>query len=224
MSNKPRIVLVITDIETNPQIKRFKVDVLELRVDLLEKRSVDALIKEIKHRRILKIPILLTIRNQREEGASNVFSDQEKWALLEAGLPLVNLVDIELSSPLLKQTVALAHRLKKEVIVSSHNFKAMPDIDQLERTFRQSRAAGADFIKIAAQAKSSDDVWRLIDFTRKHKDENIITMSMGSLGKLSRLITPFAGSQYIYTFIGTPKAPGQIDIKTLAEHLKFYYP
>lgn len=224
MSNKPKIALVITHKETNTQIKSFKVDVLELRVDLLAKRSVDALVKEIKNRRTLKIPMLLTVRNQREEGAPKVFSDIEKWAILEAGLPLVDMVDIELSSPLLKKTIALAHRLKKKVIVSSHDFKVTPRIDQLEQTFRKSKSAGADFIKIAAQAKTGDDVWRLIDFTRKHKDENIITMSMGSLGKLSRLITPFAGSQYIYTFIGTPKAPGQIDIKTLADHLKFYYP
>lgn len=220
---KPKIILVITNKETNAQIKRFGVDMLELRADLLPKISPDILVKEIKNRRALRIPILLTVRNQKEEGGLKVFSDQNKWALLEAGLPLVDMVDIELSSPLLKTTVALAHRLKKKVIVSSHDFKVMPTMDALENTLRKSKAAGGDFIKIAATASTETDTWRMIDFTRKHHDQSLITIAMGATGKVSRLLLPLAGSQFTYTFIGAPKAPGQIDIKTLLEHIKFYY-
>ncbi len=220
---KPKIILVISNKETNAQIKRFAVDALELRADLLPKLSPDILVKEIKNRRALKIPILLTVRNQKEEGALKAFSDQNKWALLEAGLPLVDMVDIELSSPLLKSTVALARRLKKKVIISSHNFKSMPSNDSLESTLRKSKAVGADLIKIAASASTETELWRMIDFTRTHQDQSLITIAMGATGKVSRLLLPLAGSQFTYTFIGTPKAPGQIDIKTLLEHIKFYY-
>ena len=224
MSNKPKIALVITNKETNVQIKRHAIDVLELRADLLPKLSSSTLINEIKKRRPLKLPILLTVRNQKEEGALKVFPDVEKWSLLEAGLPLVDMVDIELSAPLLKQTIALAHRLKKKVIVSSHHFKATPSQDELAAILRKAKAAGADIIKIAGYANTNDDMWRMVDFTRMHAKENIITMSMGPLGKISRLILPTIGSIYTYSFIGTPKAPGQIDINTLTSHLKFYYP
>ena len=224
MLKKPRIILVITHKETNAQIKRHAVNCLEIRADLLPKLSPAILVKEITKRKPLKLPILLTVRNARQEGADADFSDEKKWALINEALPLVDEIDIELSSALLKPTVALAHRLKKKVIVSSHHFKSMPHQDMLDEIRRKAKAAGADSIKIAAMANTLTELQRLIKFTQEHQDENVVTMAMGKYGRLSRLTLPLFGSLGIYTFIGQPKAPGQIDIKTLTDHLRFYYP
>ncbi len=222
MLNNPKIILVLSGKETNQQIKRYGVDMLELRADLLPKLNVETLMKEISKRKPLKLPLLLTVRNQKEEGAAKVFVDQDKWALFEAALPHVDLVDIELTSPLLKQVVSLAHRLKKRVIVSSHYFNTTPSLEHLEGIFRQSKAAGADVTKIAAYAKDRDDLWAMMRFTQGHRDESIITIAMGQQGKISRLILPLLGSQFTYSFIGSPQAPGQVDVRTLKEHLIFY--
>ncbi len=219
---KPKIALVITDKESNAQLKPFKADLLELRVDLFKQITPAYVVGQIRARRALKTPLLLTIRNQKKEGAPREFADSLKWQIIESALPVIDLIDIELSSPLLKQTVALARSLKKRVIVSSHNFDHTPA--HLDNIFKKAQSARADIVKIAAKANSFDDVLDMIAFTRRHRRHQLITMSLGAIGAISRVVLPAAGSLYTYTFLNKPTAPGQVDVKTLAAHLKFYYP
>ena len=217
-----RIALVISDQETNAQIKDLGVGLLELRVDLFKDRDPAHVADQINHRRLLKIPLLLTLRNQKKEGASRIFSDKLKMQIITKALPLVDMVDIELSSSLLKQVVMLARQLRKKVIVSSHYLQGMPQ--DLEAIFKRSLSARADIVKIAAKANDFDDVITMLAFTRRHRKSDLITVSMGPGAAISRLLLPAAGSRYTYTFLNKPKASGQVDIKTLRSHLNFYYP
>ncbi len=218
----PKIVLVITDRESNAQIKPWKVDLLEIRVDLFKRWDLDHVRGQILSRKKLKIPLLLTVRNQKKEGAAVNWSNNRKRQILQMALPLVNIVDIELSSPLLKETLWYTNRLKKKVIVSIHDFNRTPS--HLEDIFKKALKTGADMIKIAAKANSFNDVFRMVEFTYAYRQHRLITASMGSWGKISRLILAAAGSLYTYTFLHKPTALGQIDVKTLRAHLKFYYP
>ena len=223
MSNiNSHIALVITDQETNAQIKNLGVGLLELRADLFKKLDPAYIVKQIKHRKLLKIPLLLTLRNQKNEGAVKTFSDELKMQIITAALPLVDMIDIELSSSLLKQVVVMARNLKVRVIVSSHHLQGMPQ--DLESIFKKSLSIGADIVKIAAKARSFDDVMTMLIFTHRHRKHNLITMSLGSWGAISRLILPGAGSLYTYTFLNKPTASGQVDVGTLKSHLKVYYP
>ena len=216
------IALVITDQETNAQIKNLGVGLLELRADLFKKLDPAYIIDQIRHRKLLKTPLLLTLRNQKKEGAIKIFPDEKKWQIISAALPLVNMIDIELSSCLLKQVIARARKLGVKVIVSSHHLQAMPR--DLESIFKKSLSTRADIVKIAAKANSFDDVMVMLNFTYRHRRDNLITMSLGPWGSISRLILPAAGSQYTYTFLNKPTAPGQVDVGTLRSHLKAYYP
>jgi len=218
----PKIALVITDRETNAQIKKVGADLLELRVDLFRQMDIDAIKKQIKLRRSLNIPLLLTVRNQKAEGAVKNWPDARKKAIIEEVLPLVDMVDIELSSPLLKEVLAQARRLKKKTIVSKHDFEHTPS--NLDNIFKKGLSTRADIIKVAVKANSFEDVFRMIEFTRQHRKHPLITLSVGPMGTVSRLVLPAAGSMYAYTFLHKPTAPGQIDAKTLKAHLKFYYP
>jgi 3-dehydroquinate dehydratase-1 len=197
-------------------------DLLELRVDLFRRMDIASIEKQIKLRRTLNIPLLLTVRNQKQEGASKNWPDAKKKAIIQAVLPLVDMVDIELSSPLLKETLAQARQLKKKTIVSKHDFDHTPT--NLENIFKKALSTRADMIKVAVKANSLEDVFRMIEFTRQHRKHPLITLSIGPKGTVSRLVLPAAGSLYAYTFLNKPTAPGQIDAKTLKAHLKFYYP
>jgi len=216
------IALVVTDQETNAQIKNLGVGLLELRVDLFKKCEPAYTIAQIRQRKLLKIPLLLTLRNQKKEGAVRIFSDELKWQIITAALPLVDIIDIEFSSPLLKQVLLLAHKLKKRVIVSSHYLQGMPH--DLGSIFKKSLSTRADIVKIAAKASSFDDVMTMMSFTHRHRKHALITVSLGPMGAISRLILPAAGSRYTYTFLNKPTASGQVDVKTLRSHLKTYYP
>ncbi len=217
-----QIALVITDHETNAQIKNLGVGLLELRADLFKKLDPAYIVAQIKHRKLLRIPLLLTLRNQKKEGAVKVFSDEKKWQIISAALPLVDMIDIELSSPLLRKVLVLARQLKKKVIVSSHHLQGMPH--DLGSIFKKSLSTRADIVKIAAKANSFDDVMTMLEFTHRHHKHPLITMSLGPLGTISRLVLPAAGSRYTYTFLNKPTALGQVDVKTLKSHMKIYYP
>ena len=217
-----RIALVITDQETNAQIKSLGVGLLELRADLFKKLDPAYVKAQVAHRKLLKIPLLLTLRNQKEEGAVKIFSDELKWHIITTALPLVDMIDIELSSILLKQVIILARRLKVKVIVSSHYLQGTPR--DLESVFKKALSTRADIVKIAAKARSFDDVMAMLSLTHRHRKHALITMSLGPWGALSRLVAPMAGSLYTYTFLNKPTASGQVDVKTLKSQLKFYYP
>jgi 3-dehydroquinate dehydratase-1 len=225
-----QIALVITDQETNAQIKSLGVGLLEMRADLFKKLDPAYIIAQIKHRRLLKIPLLLTVRNQKSEGAVKEFSNEIKWQIITTALPMIDMVDIELSSPLLKQVIKTCHsrmllsgiHQPVKVIISSHHLQGMPR--DLESIFKKSLSARADIVKIAAKANSFDDVMTMLNFTHRHRKHHLITMSLGPVGAISRLLFPAAGSQYTYTFLNKPTASGQIDVMTLKSQMKIYYP
>lgn len=122
---------------------------------------------------------------------------------------------------MLKESLSKARHLKKLTIVSMHDFTHTPK--HLENLFKKALSTRADIVKMAFQANSNEDVMDLIHFTHQHRKHHLVTLAMGSLGKLARLVLPAAGSLFAYTYLSAPKAPGQIDAKTLQSHLKFYY-
>lgn len=219
---KPLIVVAITDQEKNSVISAAKPDMVELRVDLFKKQGLEHAITQFKERRKLKIPLLLTVRNQKQEGAQKEFADTKKWEILETLLPLCDWVDIELSSPLCKKTVLLAHKLKKKVVISSHDFKGMQA--NPETLMKKALSSRADIFKIASMANTPEDLVSMMEFTQKNRKLPIVTMCLGPLGGLSRILLPSNGSRWVYTFINKPTAPGQLDVKTLKSALKIYYP
>ncbi len=217
---KPSIVLVVTDQESNAQIKPLGVDFLELRVDLFRETEIGHSRRQFEKRRRLRIPLILTVRNQKSEGARQETSDAEKWDLLKALVPVTDWVDIEMSSQLCAKTVALARSLNKKVLISAHDFNRIPPLEQL---LKKALSTRADLVKIAACANSPADFMRMMEFTHQHAKQPIVTMCVGQWGPLSRLMLPAVGSRWVYTFLSQSTAPGQLDIKTLQSHFKSYY-
>lgn len=195
---------------------------LELRVDLFKRLEAAYVLAQIKKRKALKVPLLLTLRSQKREGAVKEISEAIKLRIMTAAMPRVDMVDIELGSPLLKEVVLMARRQGKKVIVSSHDLNGMPR--DLESILKKSLSAGADLVKIAGRAASFNDVLDMLTFTHAHRKHGLITMCLGKAGAVSRLVLPAAGSRYTYTFLEKPTAEGQVDVLTLKSHLKVYYP
>ncbi len=224
MPKKPLIAVPFTDKVSATDIRTAKktgMDIAELRVDLFsscEKKHVLAVFRRFKG-----IPVIATIRSQKEGGAW-AGSEKERLELFKAVMPLAKKADIELSSAvILKPVIAEAHRLKKTVIVSYHNFQKTPSKPALEAVLKKARAAGADIVKIAAMAKSRKDMRRLAEFTYIHAKGGLITLSMGKEGALSRIIFPSLGSILTFAHTGRSTAPGQWDLATTAYFFKKIY-
>jgi len=227
LGNTPKIAAVIVDGEDKKAIsaaKRDGADLLELRIDCFKKRDALYIQKIIKDIKAVNLPVIATIRS-KVEGGKAAISDNARLGLFETIIPFVDAVDIELSSrQILKDIISQAHRFNKKVLVSYHNFKNTPEQKKLEAIIKNSKKAGSDIVKIATFARDKKDIIRLASLTVSH--ENIITIAMGRLGTLSRLLFPMLGSLITYCSVTKSSAPGQIslnDSKMLLEILKEAY-
>ena len=220
----PKIAVAIKDKVTSEAIKPLCVDALELRVDRFADLNIEYILNNVRERKDIGPALILTVRNAESEGGKPDISDGKKMEIFQACTPLVDAIDIELSSPIISEVIDLAKKNKKLVIVSFHDFTGTPEAAVLEGVLQGAVKKGADIVKIAAQANSIDDVNRLMMFTLKHKDDNVITMSLGSIGSISRLTFPSVGSLLTYSYIGQPLAPGQVPLERLQQDLRRYYP
>lgn len=224
LKGAPKVAVVITDQAAKETIPSLHADALELRVDMFSDRGTASVVNHIREWKDAGPALILTVRNAASEGGAAGISDGEKLAVFRAAAPFVDAVDIELKSPVVSEVIALARKNGKAVIVSSHDFTGTPADAVLEGIFLESVQKGADIVKIAAQADSMEDVSRLMLFTLQHRDDNVITMSLGEIGAISRLAFPAAGSLLTYSYAGRPSAPGQIPLERLQRDLRRYYP
>lgn len=224
LNSAPRIAVAITDKESNETLMSLHIDVLEVRIDRFENLELDYIKNNILERKNTKIPLILTIRNDKAEGGKSKILDETKLSIFEGITPIVDAIDIELSSLVISKVIKIAKKYKKTVIVSSHNLKETPKENILESILKKAIAKGADIVKIAARANSLDDVNKLMQFTLKHKKDNVITMALGSIGSISRLTFPSVGSLLTYSHLTQPSAPGQLPLDILQRHLRLYYP
>ena len=221
LGSTPRIAAVILDGKDKKSISKAKrdgADLLELRIDCFKRQDTDYIRKIIKDARDENLPVIATIRSKAEGGRRNLM-DAERLRIFKAIMPLVDAVDIELSSKkILNGVIKEAHRFKKRVIVSYHDFRNTPAEGQLNAIIKNSRKAGGDIVKIAAFAKDKRDIIRLASLNISQND--IITIAMGRLGVVSRLFFPMLGSLLTYCSVTKSSAPGQMPLKTAAKLLK----
>ena len=223
LGSRPAIVVPFSGTVTAPAVRRAKaagMDAAELRLDLYPSLSPDIFIREI--RKFKGTPVIATVRS-RKEGGKWSGSEKERLELFKAVFPLVDAVDIELSSKvILKEVLREARRLKKTVIVSYHNFSRTPSRPFLEKILKDAKSAGAGIVKIAAMARSEKDLRILAEFTGARASENLITLSMGSRGAFSGVLLPALGSLLTFAHTGKATAPGQLDLKTTALYLEAF--
>ena len=219
----PRVVLAVGDRETNRAIQPLGADLLELRVDRFTRLEEDYVERNVAARRKLGLPLILTIR-PREEGGQCAITPEQRLRLFARNIPRVDMVDVELKSPILSRVVAMAKAQRKPVIVSFHDFKTTPTDRALTAILTAAKKSGATLVKIAAYARCSADVSRLMRFTRRHRAKNLVTIAMGPLGSVSRVAFFAVGSLLTYTHLKHSTAPGQMPIGVLQKELRGCYP
>lgn len=159
-------------------------------------------------------PILATFRTIDEGGEAEI-SGEDYVALIEAlaGTGLAAALDVEYRHPRAGLAIAAARRHATSVVASNHDFRATPPVEEIVGRLEAMQVAGADVAKIAVMPQSAADVVTLIDATqRRHRESAIplITMSMGTLGALTRIGGGTFGSAATFATLGAASAPGQL--------------
>jgi len=202
-----------------------KPDVIEWRADYFDDiESGDLVVSAgLALREITgKIPLIFTLRSSAEGGNPVSLSTQAMNALqlaLTDQLPF-EFHDIEMRQPttLIHDLVRKVHARRGKTILSAHDFQGTPDNDALESLFLRAHQLGADVAKIAVMPQSPDDVLRLLAVTRRVSQMlpiPIISMSMGSLGVMSRIFGGVFGSALTFASGAGSSAPGQLPIEDL---------
>jgi 3-dehydroquinate dehydratase-1 len=197
------------------KLKRGDVDVLELRVDAF----VDAPEKLLRAVPGLAAPLLLTVRHPKEGGMAQ-YGLTERRHLVRQFLPLVQWVDVEVRSlDLLEAEIAHAVSMGVRLVVSHHEFKTTPSLDQMEAKAALAKKAGAEVFKLAATVKTPVELERLFGFLNRGKIGTRAVMGMGELGQVSRLLFGRCGSVLNYGYLDQPQVPGQWEACLLKQRL-----
>lgn len=134
-------------------------------------------------------------------------------------------VDIELSSPYLKHVVEKVKSSGRKVLVSYHNFRCTPHLDELKRVLEMEAEAGADVCKIVTLAKSFEDNITVLKLLRHEAKVPTVAFCMGEAGLASRILSPLFGGAFTYASIeeGLESAAGQVDLERLQEFYRIFY-
>lgn len=198
-------------------------DIIELRADGLRKptpEAVKSLIKEVKQK--TSLPIILTVRTKKEGGAFSG-SESERKSIILASLPLADFIDIELRTEkkMRDELVKNARGKRTRVIISYHDFSSTPEKAEVLSIIREELSAGADIAKIAFQAKSERDAVRLLEAASEgSKLGDVCAISMGDIGKHTRVTAPIFGSVITYGYVTKQTAQGQFSVNELKNALE----
>lgn len=243
----PKICIPITGQNNNEifntaeKISRLPHDLIEWRADFYEnvtdKEQVAHILKRL--RKFLPESLILFTFRTAKEGGQKMMSDGNYLSLNEFVIKnqLADLVDLEIftgaeinsiqefrsETSILHPLISLAHENGTGVILSNHDFQKTPAEAEILGRLALMESMKADIAKIAVMPKNERDILTLLSATIQASENlscPIITMSMGSLGVISRVSGRIFGSCLTFGTAGRASAPGQLEAEILDEILK----
>lgn len=203
-------------------------DVIEIRADGLKVEPPSGQRYRAEIKRLLRnvkiqngLPVILTIRKEKEGGVFKG-SEAERAACIEDAMKLADAIDIELRMKEEKREEIMSEAKKNRipVILSYHDLNKTPEEDAMKAMLEEESGAGAGMAKLAVKANSIEDVFKLLKVTREMSSRlsiPICTISMGELGKISRIAAPLFGSAISYGYVTRETAPGQLSVSQLKQ-------
>ena len=228
---RPKVILPIVEptetavLEKAAEFSTLRADCVEWRVDLFaHPTDLSAVVHCLAKLRIaLKDQLLLVTLRTKAEGGSDAPDHEAYLHFLHTVLDTdcADLIDIEFftAGEDLPKLIEDAHTAGACVVCSSHDFQqTLPRAELVARMTAMQRA-GADLPKLAVMPQSRTDVLELLAATAemadRHPETPVITMSMGTLGAVSRLCGEAFGSAMTFANPGTASAPGQISLEVV---------
>lgn len=159
-------------------------------------------------------PLVATCRVVDDGNGTWEEAEEKLTAAVEAGAAFLDL-EIEAPKEVGKRLRRACTEYGTTMIRSSHFFAGTPSDDVLRNTVEKCRKFGGEIVKIAAMAKSGEDVARVLGLysqeqTTQRQAEQI-AFSMGETGRASRLECLRLGSPFTYAALNDNEAaaPGQ---------------
>lgn len=231
---RPKIIVPIVGkteeeiLEAAEDIKNLDCDLVEWRIDFFNEVKVNEKVASIskKVRDVIARPLLVTFRTKKEGGVLEL-EDSKYFEiyhnLINCGE--VDLLDVELfmNSVDVNKLIEAAYEKDIKIVMCNHDFDATPACEEIVQRLVSMEEKGADICKIAVMPNENKDVLTLLDATRlasKQINKPLITMSMGSLGMISRIAGEAFGSTATFGSAKEASAPGQVPVSELRKILE----
>ncbi len=179
------------------------------------------------------IAMILTIRGKSEGGFVDL-DDTVRMMLILWGISQckIQYVDLELDlydhseetekdevlSQLFKDIVNEARTKNIKVILSNHDFTKTPSFSDMIAIIKRAQRLRADLVKIAYMPSSSEDVLSILaacQYGSTVLNQKMIALSMGEIGRISRIIGGEFGSEVTFARGVVASAPGQMTIEAM---------
>jgi 3-dehydroquinate dehydratase-1 len=203
-----------------------KPDIIEWRVDFFEAIGETAAVLEgarSLRAAVGELPIIFTRRSIKEGGEPIAIDDDDVVRLYDAvgASGLVDFIDFEMSNDArhVRRVREAARAHGTRLILSYHNFGYTPGRDFLVQRFLEAERLGGDVAKVAVMPRDRMDVLTLLAATAEADAKGripLISMAMGPLGSVTRMIGGLFGSSLSFAVGETASAPGQIPIADLS--------
>ncbi len=199
-----------------------RADLVELRVDYLDRVSLPALFESREK------PLIVTHR-RKAEGGKYKGEERRRLAVLKEAVDLGgDYLDVELATEKSLLQNLIRNKRRPQVILSFHDFHRTPSPGELQRLFGQMTRLGADVVKMVPFARSWEDnlsILSMIPFAMKRR-QRIVAFCMGEKGRMSRIFSPFLGAAWTYASLKKVKAsaPGQLTVDEMKAIWKMLAP
>ena len=228
---KPVVCVPIVDntiarsIETARVLSLREVPVIEWRLDYLrEINDKDAIIKGLREFASIcnRSITIATIRTKSQGGLSSFNeSELELYLSLIANNNLVDFIDVEyFTYERPRKLIDSLKSLGAKVICSNHDFNETPDDEMILNILEEMELSDCDVVKMAVMPDNATDVTRFMDVCNSfavNTKKLFVAMSMGDIGRVSRLAGSVTGSCITFGANGKSSAPGQIEYKKLMD-------
>jgi 3-dehydroquinate dehydratase type I len=215
----PRICVSIlpkTDIEALNLIEKAekaKADFIEVRLDSLDiSRKLSDLSASTK------IPLIATNKLQSEKGFFLGTETERQQTLLNTARNGFAYVDVDISSPKHKETIAQLKQFGTKPIVSYHKYDGALNVSAMEKILDEEIASGASICKIVTTAKQIEDNLPALSFVSFASSKaKLVCFCMGERGRISRVLSPLFGALFTFASLeqGSETAPGQLGVKEM---------
>ncbi|HGK9814474.1 TPA: type I 3-dehydroquinate dehydratase [Streptococcus pneumoniae] len=103
------------------------------------------------------------------------------------------------------------------LVLSYHNFQETPE--NMMEILSELTILNPKLVKVAVMAHTEQDVLDLMNYTRGFKtlnpEQEYVSISMGKVGKVSRITADVTGSSWSFASLDEVSAPGQISLASM---------
>ena len=204
----------LEEAQTLDATRYLDADIIEWRADYLPKEAILQVAPAI-FEKFAGRELVFTLRTRAEGGEIDLSPEEYIHLIKEvAQLYQPDYIDFEYYSykDVFEEMLDFPN-----LILSYHNFPETPE--NMMEILSELTSLNPKLVKVAVMAHTEQDVLDLMNYTRGFKtlnpEQEYVTISMGKVGKVSRITADVTGSSWSFASLDEASAPGQISLANM---------